>query len=95
MFKRVARRVKKKEEEEALGIDEDMKEVLGMHDTDSEESDSDSGSGSGSGSDSGSEEEEEGKLHALVLMTRESLIMADRAWLGCRRHLGARGCGCL
>jgi hypothetical protein len=44
MFKRVAKRVKRQEEEEALGLDEDMKEALGMQDTDSEESDSDSNS---------------------------------------------------
>lgn len=42
MFKRVARRIRKKEEEEELGLNEEMKEVLGMHDTDSEESDSES-----------------------------------------------------
>lgn len=42
MFKRVEKRRKKKEEEEELGLDEDMKEVLGMQDTDSDESDSDS-----------------------------------------------------
>lgn len=42
MFKRVEKRRRKKEEEEELGLDEDMKEVLGIHDTDSEESDSDS-----------------------------------------------------
>jgi hypothetical protein len=42
MFKRVEKRRRKKVEEEELGIDEDMKEILGMHDTDSEESDSDS-----------------------------------------------------
>lgn len=38
MFKRVEKRRLKKAEEEELGIDEDMKEILGMHDTDSEES---------------------------------------------------------
>jgi len=42
MFKRVEKRRKKKEEEEELGLDEDMKQVLGLHDTDSEESNSDS-----------------------------------------------------
>jgi hypothetical protein len=44
MFKRVVKRVKRQEEEDALGLDEDMKEALGMQDTDSEESDSDSDS---------------------------------------------------
>ncbi|KAG6900604.1 hypothetical protein C0993_007827 [Termitomyces sp. T159_Od127] len=53
MFKRVKRRQRKKEEEEELGLDEDMKQVLGMNDTDSEESasdtdDSESGSSEGS-----------------------------------------------
>ncbi|KIK10009.1 hypothetical protein K443DRAFT_136083 [Laccaria amethystina LaAM-08-1] len=42
MFKRVEKRRRKKEEEEELGLDEDMKEVLGIHDTDSEESNSES-----------------------------------------------------
>ena len=42
MFKRVEKRRRKKEEEEELGLDEDMKEVLGMQDTDSDESNSDS-----------------------------------------------------
>jgi hypothetical protein len=44
MFKRAARRIEKKEREEALGLDEEMKEVLGLQDTDSEESESDSDS---------------------------------------------------
>jgi hypothetical protein len=42
MFKRVEKRRRKKVEEEELGLGEDMKEILGMHDTDSDESDSDS-----------------------------------------------------
>ncbi|TFK33206.1 hypothetical protein BDQ12DRAFT_715951 [Crucibulum laeve] len=54
MFKRVEKRRRKKEEEEDLGLDDDMKEVLGMNDTDSDESDSDN-------SDSASEGEEEGE----------------------------------
>jgi hypothetical protein len=54
MFKRVAKRVKRKEDEEALGLDEDMKEALGMHDTDSDESESDS-SGDESNSEAGSD----------------------------------------
>ncbi|KAF8843723.1 hypothetical protein BDN67DRAFT_963897 [Paxillus ammoniavirescens] len=44
MFKRVDRKRKKREEEEDLGLDEDMKEIMGLHDTDSDESDSDSDS---------------------------------------------------
>ncbi|KIJ13417.1 hypothetical protein PAXINDRAFT_100672 [Paxillus involutus ATCC 200175] len=42
MFKRVERKRKKREEEEDLGLDEDMKEIMGFHDTDSDESNSDS-----------------------------------------------------
>jgi len=53
MFKRVDKRRRKKEEEEKLGLDEEVKEILGIHDTDSEESDSDSDS------DDGEEDEEE------------------------------------
>jgi hypothetical protein len=54
MFKRVEKRRRKQEEEEELGLDEDMKEVLGMNDTDSDESESDSDSDS-----DGNEAEEE------------------------------------
>ncbi|RDB25750.1 hypothetical protein Hypma_006661 [Hypsizygus marmoreus] len=57
MFKRVEKRRLKCQEEEELGLDEDMKEVLGMHDTDSEESDSDSDD-SGSGEENVGEEED-------------------------------------
>ena len=45
MFKRVDKRRRKKEEEEELGLDEEVKEILGIQDTDSEESESDSGEG--------------------------------------------------
>ncbi|KAI0787852.1 hypothetical protein C8Q74DRAFT_1216402 [Fomes fomentarius] len=38
MFKRVEKRIRKKEKEEELGLDGDMKEMLGMNDTDSDES---------------------------------------------------------
>jgi len=38
MFKRVEKRRRKREEEE-LGLDEDTKDLLGLHDTDSAESD--------------------------------------------------------
>ncbi|KAJ3559845.1 hypothetical protein NP233_g11166 [Leucocoprinus birnbaumii] len=44
MFKRVEKRLKRKQREDELGIDEEMKEVLGLNDTDSEESDSDDNS---------------------------------------------------
>ena len=50
MFKRVDKRRRKKEEEEKLGLDEEVKEILGIQDTDSEESESES--------DDGEEEEE-------------------------------------
>ncbi|OBZ72391.1 hypothetical protein A0H81_07776 [Grifola frondosa] len=40
MFKRVEKRRRKQEEEEELGLNEEMKEVLGMHDTDTDESSS-------------------------------------------------------
>ncbi|KAJ3807743.1 hypothetical protein F5876DRAFT_67874 [Lentinula aff. lateritia] len=56
MFKRIARKRKRQEEEEALGLDEEVKEALGLGgvDSDSEESD---------GEESGSEEnrDEDGK----------------------------------
>lgn len=39
MFKRIEKRRRKREEEEELGLDEDTKDLLGLHDTDSAESD--------------------------------------------------------
>ncbi|KAG1808421.1 uncharacterized protein BJ212DRAFT_1485064 [Suillus subaureus] len=51
MFKRVEKKRKKLEEEEELGIDEDMKEFMGFNDTDSDESASDSDSDSDEHSD--------------------------------------------
>jgi hypothetical protein len=59
MFKRVEKRRRKKVDEEELGLDEDMKEILGMHDTDSDESDSDSDESSAGDVE---EEQEEGIL---------------------------------
>ncbi|KAG2070088.1 hypothetical protein BDR04DRAFT_1100527 [Suillus decipiens] len=53
MFKRVEKKRKKLEEEEELGIDEDMKEFMGFNDTDSDESASDSDSSSDDHSDAG------------------------------------------
>ena len=47
MFKRVDKRRRKKEEEQKLGLDEEVKEIFGIQDTDSEESDSDSDPGDG------------------------------------------------
>ena len=41
MFKRVDRKRKRQEQDEELGLDHDMKEVIGLNDTDSDESDSD------------------------------------------------------
>jgi hypothetical protein len=51
MFKRVDKKRKKLEEEEELGIDGDMKEFMGLNDTDSDESASDSDSSSDERSD--------------------------------------------
>lgn len=42
MFKRVQKRVAKREREEELGITAEVKEVMGLNDTDSDESQSDS-----------------------------------------------------
>ncbi|KAI0833315.1 hypothetical protein BC628DRAFT_1414134 [Trametes gibbosa] len=51
MFKRVAKRIRKQEREEELGLDSEMKEVLGMNniDSDDDSSDSDAGESSGDG----------------------------------------------
>ncbi|KAF5337904.1 hypothetical protein D9758_013093 [Tetrapyrgos nigripes] len=56
MFKRVERKRRKREEEEEMGLDEETKEILGMHDTDSDESESESGQSS---EDEGEQEEEQ------------------------------------
>ncbi|CAE7213895.1 unnamed protein product [Rhizoctonia solani] len=40
MYKRINKRIRKKEEEEALGLDDETKEMLGLPETDSDESDS-------------------------------------------------------
>lgn len=56
MFKRVERRQKRKEKEEELGLDEEMKEVMGLQDTDSSESDSNSDDNSDSDSEAPGEE---------------------------------------
>ncbi|CCO32454.1 hypothetical protein BN14_06514 [Rhizoctonia solani AG-1 IB] len=40
MYKRINKRIRKKEKEEELGLDDETKEILGMQDTDSDESDS-------------------------------------------------------
>jgi hypothetical protein len=68
MFKRVAKRVKRKEEEEALGLDEDMKEALGMHDTDSDESESDSSEDDDSQSEAGSDGTEPSRSLGLTII---------------------------
>ncbi|KAI0303711.1 hypothetical protein B0F90DRAFT_1815996 [Multifurca ochricompacta] len=56
MFKRVDRRLKRKEEEERLGLDDDEREVLGLHHTDSSESESDSPSSSSASTSSSLEQ---------------------------------------
>ncbi|KAF8674224.1 Starch binding domain [Rhizoctonia solani] len=40
MYKRINKRIRKKEKEEELGLDDETKEILGMQETDSDESDS-------------------------------------------------------
>jgi hypothetical protein len=57
MFKRVDKRRRKKEEEKNLGLDEEVKEILGIQDTDSEESESDSDSDEGEEEDNAVDEE--------------------------------------
>ncbi|KAG8701636.1 hypothetical protein FRC09_005230 [Ceratobasidium sp. 395] len=54
MYKRINKRVQKREKEEAMGDDEETRENFGMHDSD--ESDSGSSSDSSRGSDDGSQE---------------------------------------
>ncbi|PFH53043.1 hypothetical protein AMATHDRAFT_45681 [Amanita thiersii Skay4041] len=63
MFKRVEKRIKRKEEERELGIDDEVRDVLGLNDTDSEESVSESedeGDMNVDGEDVSEEGEEEG-----------------------------------
>ncbi|KAH9856580.1 hypothetical protein C2E23DRAFT_865989 [Lenzites betulinus] len=51
MFKRVAKRIRKKEREEELGLDGELKEILGMNNIDSDDDSSDSDSGGSSDDD--------------------------------------------
>jgi len=61
MFKRVEKRRVKKQKEEELGLDEDMKEILGIQDTDSEESASESESDGSSENDDAASGDEVGE----------------------------------
>jgi hypothetical protein len=63
MYKRINKHIKKKEREEALGLDEETKEILGLHETDSDESDSsdEEQSDVGSSTPGSDEESEEGR----------------------------------
>ncbi|CAE6420509.1 unnamed protein product [Rhizoctonia solani] len=51
MYKRINKRIKKKEREEALGLDDETKDMLGIPETDSDESDSSDEEPSDGGSD--------------------------------------------
>ncbi|KAK0223247.1 hypothetical protein IW262DRAFT_1365529 [Armillaria fumosa] len=59
MFKRVDRRLKRRAEDEALGIDGELKQALGIPDTDSDESDSSSDSAEDEAQAEEEEEEED------------------------------------
>jgi len=59
MFKRIDKKRKKREEEEELGLDQEMKEIMGLNDTDSEESGSESDSSSDRDSDAEHLDEED------------------------------------
>lgn len=61
MFKRVDKRRRKKEDEERLGLDEEVKEILGIQDTDSEESTSESDSDEGEEKENATDKEMEGE----------------------------------
>lgn len=56
MFKRVDKRRRRQEEEEELGLDDELKQVLGIQDTDSDESNSDSDDDDDMSSDGDNEE---------------------------------------
>lgn len=76
MFKRIAKKVKRKERDEELGLDEETKQVLGLHDTDSDESESDSSLGSDSDSDASEESDfDEGSEGDMKM-----------EWLGAERY---------
>ncbi|KAH7915594.1 hypothetical protein BJ138DRAFT_1141241 [Hygrophoropsis aurantiaca] len=59
MLKRVERKRKKQKEDEELGLDEEMKDIIGHNDTDSDESESDSDSDLDADSDNKNEQEHE------------------------------------
>lgn len=73
MFKRVQKRQRKQEKEEELGLDSEMKEILGLQDTDSEESDS----GSDDGSDNSDSEVEGGNARIEATQDDEELEEED------------------
>lgn len=73
MFKRVQKRLRKREREEELGIDGDMKEVLGLQDTDSDESDSSSEEEEGSDVEAqdAADDEEDSQDDGSVILEEE------------------------
>lgn len=72
MFKRIEKKQKKQADDEERGLDEETKQILGMHDTDSDESDS------GSDSDSDSD----GSGAELDGMAEGSGGEMEAEWLG-------------
>ena len=97
MLKRVEKRRRKKEEEEKLGLDDDMKDILGLQDTDSDESDSDSdrgsegSSGDGSegdeGEDVGSEDEEANARRPILEESEEETVNLEGTAISIREAL--------
>ncbi|KIJ52488.1 hypothetical protein M422DRAFT_43343 [Sphaerobolus stellatus SS14] len=73
MFKRIAKRQRRQEEEEELGLDYEAKQVLGLQDTDSDESDfsSEEESSSGNESDDDSMPEDTMDIDGLNMQLRK------------------------
>lgn len=80
MFKRVDRRLKRKAEQEELGIDSELKEALGIPDTDSDESDSsddDEESDEDEGEDEGNVEEDEADVEKDIDVDDDEEALSD------------------
>lgn len=76
MFKRITKKQKKQEIDDELGLDEDTKQMFGMHDTDSDESNSSDSEEDSDLSDGGSDLDDDLDRNSTADMTMEWLDAA-------------------
>ncbi|KAH7341490.1 hypothetical protein B0J17DRAFT_262532 [Rhizoctonia solani] len=79
MYKRINKRIRKKEKEEALGLDDETKDMLGIPETDSDESDSSDEEQSDNGSEESDVEGETKPLGARIQRRPEQLSESGRS----------------